>query len=158
MSGGKKIVKSIIFSLVGVLLGGLIGNLARNALGDAPDAQIVMRRYAIDYVYMYDGAEKAVDEFLFASEGSYPVTYSYKYGAEISPLLGEMEKTEFEGKTCWVGSEVSDPNEDNTSYAFYGWYWDPDYERPFDGKIAKGTIGDIKLYAKISVSWWTDFY
>ena len=46
----------------------------------------------------------------------------------------------------------------NTEYTFEGWYLDEDLTVPFERKISSETRGDINLYAKISVAYYTDFY
>ena len=43
-------------------------------------------------------------------------------------------------------------------YTFEGWYLDEDLTVPFERKISSETRGDINLYAKISVAYYTDFY
>ena len=39
----------------------------------------------------------------------------------------------------------------STNYVFNGWYWDSEMETPFEGTIPDDMVGNITLYADISV-------
>ena len=79
-----------------------------------------------------NGSEYALSQ---ENGGNYPTTYKNGTGVTVSDL-----KETFPG----VG-------EDSGTYSFNGWYWDSEMETPFDGTIPEDMVGNITLYADISV-------
>ena len=113
-----------------------------------------------DYKITYLRADTGEDilkeySFMLQSDGTYPEGYSNDSETfEISALSGGRKETEY-GTILY---EVYAPGEPNTGYSFIGWYLDEACTQAFDGYVERGTVGDLTLYAKISVSVWTDFY
>ena len=120
---------------------------------------IVYTDYKIKYVAVQDGAETDVYSALWKTDGNYPKGYNNGEETVIDDLLGKMNPIE-DGEMAGMcyGQGVPDPINPNKDYSFYGWYLDKKCTEAFDGIISKNTVGDITLYAKISVSYWTNNY
>lgn len=112
--------------------------------------------YKISYVGINQktGDEIEIDAAMYDPNGNYPNTYVIGEGAKIDDLRGKMTYNEDFG--LWTGQEVDDSNDSRKSYAFYGWYTDKALTKAFDGEISCRESGNVTLYAKISVSRWTN--
>ena len=155
---GAKMVKRFkwIFIIIGILLlsGIFFGSLM--TFGRFREEQPA--EYSIKYIGVLDEQEADIPSVLWRKGGAYPKGYDSGKETSVDDLLGKMTLCEWEdGSTMYVGSPVSDTNP-YKDYSFYGWYLDKKCTIPFDGTISENTVGDIRLYAKISVGYWTDCY
>lgn len=115
--------------------------------------------YKIKYVAIQNGAETNIRSILWKKNGNYPQGYNHSEETVIDDLLGKMTLVE-DGALAGVyyGEPVLDPSNPYKDYSFFGWYLDKNCTEAFDGVIAKHTVGDITLYAKISVGYWSENY
>ena len=96
--------------------------------------------YDITYVAIQNGKQTDIHADFYKKGGSYPSEYISGAGATIDDLKDSIS----------VGS--------NENRLFIGWYLDQYCTEEFDGTIDKESVGNITLYAKISVGYWTKNY
>ncbi len=87
-------------------------------------------KYAIKYVF--DGASSAIPDYLWKDNGNYPTQYTESVAVKIHGLRAYRK-------------------DDDTVYAFSGWYYDADYQTLVEGNMISATqTGDVTLYAKMT--------
>ena len=87
-------------------------------------------KYEIKYVL--DGESSAIPEYLWKEKGNYPEEYTENIATKIHGLRAYRK-------------------DDDTVYAFSGWYYDAEYQNPVEGNIISATqTGDVTLYAKMT--------
>lgn len=96
--------------------------------------------YNVTYVAVQNGTVTDIHPDFYKNGGSYPSEYVSGVGATIDDLNGYVYVSAYEDRT------------------FKGWYLDSACTEAFDGTIDKEAVGDITLYAKISVGYWTKNY
>lgn len=96
--------------------------------------------YKITYVAIQKGVQTDIHPDLYKRGGNYPLEYTSGTEVAIDDLRDYI----------WVGAY-----EDRV---FQGWFLDSNCTEEFDGTIDKDEIGNITLYAKISVGYWTPNY
>lgn len=96
--------------------------------------------YGITYVAIQDGKQTDIHGDFFKNGGSYPSEYISGTGATVDDLKSYISVGAYEDRT------------------FKGWYLDKACTEEFDGMIDKKSVGNITLYAKISVGYWTKNY
>lgn len=97
-------------------------------------------KYDITYVAVQDGKVTDIHADMYKKGGLYPSEYISGDGATIDDLKGYISVGAYEDRT------------------FKGWYLDEACTEEFDGTIEKEIVGNITLYAKISVGYWTKNY
>lgn len=96
--------------------------------------------YNITYVAVQNGTVTDIHADFYKVGGSYPL----KYISGVATTVDDLEKTVYISST-----------EDRE---FRGWYTDKACTQAFDGVISEDSVGDITLYAKISVAYWTKLF
>ena len=122
---------------------------------EEPSDDIPGEKFSIAYYAIIDDSREEIYEGMWAKNGSYPAYYVSGKETTVSDLLGKMIPAELDGCPVYVGSPVPDKDNDRKDYSFYGWYWDAGLENAFDGTIDENQTGDITLYAKIEIGYWT---
>ena len=113
------------------------------SLSLSPNTLVFANRATYTITYKRAGHENEPDLFANGSEfassqlanGNYPTTY--KNGTEVT--------------VSDLNSSFTGTGAGSTNYVFNGWYWDSEMEPPFDGTIPDDMVGNITLYADISV-------
>lgn len=124
---------------------------------EEPSDDIPGEKFSIAYYAIIDDKREEIYEGMWAKNGSYPASYVSGKETVISDLLGKMTPVEWEGfEGTYIGAPVSDKDNPRKDYSFYGWYWDAGLENAFDGTIGENQTGDITLYAKIEIGYWTN--
>ena len=124
---------------------------------EQPSDDIPSESYAITYRGIVGGKDGEIYAGMWSTNGSYPTDYVAGKETVISDLLGKMSPVDWEGfEGMYIGAPVMDSDNPHKDYSFYGWYLDAGLENEFDGVIDKNQTGDITLYAKISVGYWTN--
>ncbi len=135
-----------------------------------PEEKPEAATYTVNYVMYAENKLQAVLPFLYLEGGRYPTSYTEGETLTVDDLHGKMNKvtvnwgtgnpfedeTEEKPITMWAGSGVMDPNNPNKDYLVYGWYLDPDCTVEFVNGGAY--LGNLTLYAKVSVGYWSDWY
>ena len=114
------------------------------SLSLSPNALVFANGATYSITYKRAGYEDEPDLFANGSEyaqsqqtnGNYPTTYKNGTAVSVSDL-----KSSFSG----TGANAE-------SYTFDGWYWDTEMETPFEGTIPDDMVGNITLYADITVN------
>lgn len=119
--------------------------------------------YTISYRMVTNGTEEEIYAPLFKRDGEYPIVYDSGDKITVSDLNGKVNVTPVPDSWGMSGayvssSEYSDPNNPNRSFAFYGWFLDSECTVPLSDNTIYNTSGNITLYAKVSVSSWTNYY
>lgn len=155
----KRKNKKLILKITTVVSSILLFLFAGIALRFLDFSETEADAYEISYVGSLDGTVVDIPSVMYSSKGSYPTTYYSGYETKVSDLLGKMEpvSAEWEGfEGTYVGSPVDVG--DNKSFSFYGWYWDKACTMEFNGTVSQKPVGDIKLYAKLTVDYWIGPY
>ena len=113
------------------------------SLSLSPNTLVFANRATYTITYKRAGHEDEPDLFANGSEytssqlanGNYPTTY--KNGTEVT--------------VSDLNSSFTGTGAGSTNYVFNGWYWDSEMETPFEGTIPDDMVGNITLYADISV-------
>ncbi len=119
--------------------------------------------YIVDYVGIFNGVKKEINDVFFLDYGSYPTSYTVGQNVAVDDLHGRTKRTpvpeEWEMPGAYTTSGGFFINGDiNTEYEFMGWYLDPECTILFDRVLGDNERGDITLYAKYIVAMWTDLY
>lgn len=153
----KRKNKKLILQITTVVSSILLFLLAGLVLRFLDFSETEADAYGISYVGSLDGTVVDIPSVMYSSKGSYPTTYYSGYETKISDLLGKMDPVEWDGwKGAYSGSPVEVGN--NKTFSFYGWYWDKACTMEFNGTVSQESVGDIKLYAKLTVDYWSPNY
>ena len=118
--------------------GGNVEEEEGNEGTDAPSDE-EQTTFLITYAAIIDGETTDIPDGMYVSGRNYPTSY-------------------VEGKSATVDDLRATYNVDSyTDYTFKGWYLDEECTKAFESITADFT-GDVTLYAKISVGYWTKNY
>ena len=136
----KKILSSCASVLIGLTMIGAMSALfkARDEPEDVSTSLVGVTAYSISYYAVEKGKVVDVYPSLFKPGGSYPTSYvagEYVY-------IDDLEEIIFIGKY-----------EDRM---FLGWYMDEACTQKYEN--GKKGLGDLTLYAKLSVGYWTEAF
>lgn len=143
MKKARKIVWAITIIFAAVMLGGAVAKIFAPFLPkkeETPPSSDPIVTYSIEYVAVQGGKVAEIHEDFWLEDGSYPTTYIAGEGAEISELREMIYPSAREDRT------------------FEGWYLDFACTKEVSEGIGKNVAGDLTLYAKISVGYWTANY
>ena len=156
----RKFLSVFAVSALSLLTVALSGCATRNSSKDTssdthkPIHSVI---YSIEYVGIQDGKETEITPLLWQNGGLYPSAYCNCRDTLIDDLRGKMTRVDFgDLQGAYIGSGVIDPDNPRKDYSFYGWFLDKECTQPFDGIIESTSVGNITLYAKIEVGYWTN--
>ena len=109
--------------------------------------------YDIRYYAVEDGTVVDVYADMYRKGGKYPTSYAVGNSLYVDDLLGKMTPVSWDGWISYISSPVPDRENPNKDYSFYGWYTDIECTKEFEQ--GKRYAGDITLYAKVEVGYWT---
>lgn len=168
MKKTKNIISAILCVLLAFTLFGVMSTLCRHFPSDTPSDSpttppVANYDYSIRYCMVVKDTEQEVYEPLFKKDGEYPVGYNEGDTITVSDLNGKVTKTPVPeswgvGEAYFETGDFTDPNDYHRSFGFYGWFLDSACTVAVSDNTLSDMSGDITLYAKISISIWTDFY
>ena len=128
----KKLLYIVITLALMLSVGCQVGNPNGSSAGDSSESSEV-KVSTIDYCYWDSINEivKDIPDFMWKTQGEYPNEYVENKQQQIDDLRNYRKNND-------------------TIYAFEGWYYDVEYVNKLDSNIIEPSIsGDITLYAKI---------
>lgn len=155
---------AIAFLLVITFVGLIVGLTRRKNSNDDPELPSeIPQVYTINYLAVEDGTVTGVYAPLFKSDGVYPVCYTVGEEFTVSDLYGRTKRTPAPEEWGFGSAEIvtgifQDPYDGRRDFEFLGWFLDEQCTQAFTYSAMKEVSGNIVLYAKLSVGYWTAYY
>jgi uncharacterized repeat protein (TIGR02543 family) len=121
------------WALLAVACAVFVGCGGKNSASESEDTPDIPETYTISYQYFDEALQTLLDipSGMWKADGEYPTEFDELTVLEIDGLR-DVRKN------------------DDTTYAFTGWYYDAEYENPvLENQVQITALNDITLYAKI---------
>lgn len=155
---------AIAFLLVITFVGLIVGLTRRKNPNAAPDSPSeIPQVYTINYLAVENGKVTGVYTPLFKSDGVYPVCYTVGEEFTVSDLYGRTNRTPVPESWGFGSAEIvtgvfQDPYNGRRDFEFLGWFLDDECTQAFTRSAMRELCGDVVLFAKLSVGYWTAYY